>query len=134
MTDGPQQRQWLASLLFDMREAFDEATALKFAAEFGGNRLFIPKRALADHKITALCGQSVMDWLVERHGGTDITVPLANYSSQRQRLAALEEDVQNGVPTAELIKRYGIHLETVKRARRRLRERAATTAQTSFNF
>lgn len=133
MNTVPQQRLWLASLLFDMREAFDEPTALKFAAEFGGNRLSVPKRALADHKVAKLFGQDVMDWLVKRDGGSEITVPMANQSFARQRLAALEEDVQNGTSTAVLIKRYGIHRETVKRARRRLRARASSN-QTSFDF
>lgn len=133
MNTVPQQRLWLASLLFDMREAFDEQTALKFAAEFGGNRLSVPKRALAEHKVTRLFGQAVMEWLVKRDGGSEITVPLANQSFARQRLAAIEEDVQNGTSTAELVKRYGIHRETVKRARRRLRARASSD-QTSFDF
>ncbi len=117
-------QMWLPSLLFEMRAAFDETTALQFARQYGGRRLRVPYEATVDHYIAQTFHHPLLEWLVARHRGQLIAVPMATASYERQRNAEIDYWLAAGADTDTIVRRFGVHERTVKRRRKRIRERA----------
>lgn len=111
------ERLWLPALLFDLREAFSEEVALRLARHYGGRRIYVPARPLADHYLARTMGIAVLEWLVARSPGQEILVPMASESFQKQRLAEIRHYIENGADVATIVSRFGIHERTVKRLR-----------------
>lgn len=110
-------RLWLPALLFDLREAFSEDAALKLAHHYGGRRIYVPARPLADHYLARTMGIAVLEWLVARNPGQEVLVPMATASFQTQRLAEIRHYIENGADVATIVARFGVHERTVKRLR-----------------
>ena len=110
-------RLWLPALLYDLREAFGEETALRLARHYGGRKIYVPSRPLAEHYLARTMGVAVLAWLVSRTPGQEVLVPMATASHQKQREAEIRHYIESGADVATIVARFGIHERTVQRLR-----------------
>jgi hypothetical protein len=54
-------------MLFECAVAFGLETSLRLAARFGGQSLYLPVKAEADHAIARELGVPVLAWLIQHH-------------------------------------------------------------------
>jgi hypothetical protein len=117
------ERLPLPQILYEIREAFDEAVALRFGAEFGGRRLWLPHVASADHKVAQRVGLPVLEWLVKTFGHGELLVPLGPHSSYNSRIGQIRRLLQEGEDTGNIVRSTGCAERTVYRHRATLRTR-----------
>ena len=118
---------WLPHLLFELAARFDQAMALRFGAEFGGRRLWVPSTPQPDHAVRAAfpgeAGEQLLAWLIERYAGTEILIPLgASGSAYNRRIAEIRRLAASGASSAAIAQAAGCHERTIYRHRRALRE------------
>lgn len=112
----------LPDLLRDMAADLGLALMLRFAAEFGGREIYVPKRAVMVHAVAGRAGFDVLKWLVARQPGEKLLVPLGPHSSYGARIAAARRMVDEGRTTAEIVRALRMHERSVRRHRRAVRE------------
>lgn len=130
------RRDWpyLPAMLFDCAVVLGLETALRLAARFGGQSLYLPVKAEADHAIAREFGVPVLTWLIQHHerrltGETRrIVVPLGPNVEQDTRDAAIMEMSGRGMKRNEIARALGIHVRTVSAARARHRMKLARLA------
>ena len=117
-------RLLLPDLLRRLAERFGLAIALRFAADFGGRLLYLPKKAASDHHIAVAVGLPVLEWLIgEFRPGEKVLVPLGPHSSYSRRIAEIRRLLQAGESAATIVQIVQCHGRTVRRHRKTLRER-----------
>ncbi len=128
------QRVWLPHMLFELAQAFDLALVLRFAAEFGGRRLPVPRQAHADHPVAREFGIEVLDWLVARWPGETPMVPLGPQSSYTRRIGEIRRLLQAGEDSATIVRAIGCHERTLFRHRATLKERRQDQRQGALDL
>lgn len=126
---------WLPQLLYDIAEKFGLTVALRFAAAYGGKRLYIPEKLRPDHPVSRDYGPDLLAWLIARWGGTDLMIPLGPSSSYRHRIAEIQRLLRAGEDSATIIRVIGCHERTLYRHKAALREGARVDdRQQAFDF
>ena len=132
MPAAPDARPWLPALLRAMTEEFDLDTALRFAGTFGGEYLYLPREASAEHPVAATFGLPVLRWLMASpFGGTQtrIVVPRGPDQDRAQREAAVAQLTAEGLTASQIARRLKVHVRTVHSARTRIHEAAMAGRQ-----
>lgn len=119
--DAPEPRPWLPNLLREMAEDFDLATALRFAAAYGGRYLHLPAKPRADHSVARAFGEPVLAWLIARYGEVErIVVPMGPSAADSRLAATIRRLVAEGRTANDIAGRVGLHVRTVHAWKRRL--------------
>lgn len=113
-------RPWLPHLLRELADDLGDEAASRCARQYGGQRLYIPKQATADHPIAQAIGYDAMDWLVRRYGGTDVKVPQGASTIMGKARDEARTLIAAGISIREAARRTGLHLRTLERMLRRL--------------
>ncbi len=113
---------WLPHVLYEIEAAFGQAVMLAFAAEFGGGKISIPARPAPEHRIAQAFGLPLLEWLVERWGGTALLVPLGPQSSHGKLVRETRRLLQAGEDAATIRRLVGCHQRTIHRHRAALRD------------
>lgn len=108
-------------LLREVADVFGDARALKFAMEFGGQRLRIPKRPHAQHALARALGLDLLRWLSAQHGGEYLQIPTGARSVMAEQAELVRRLVAAGLSANEVARQARVHLRTVHRMRERLR-------------
>lgn len=118
----------LPSLLRELAEAHGVAAALRFAADFGGREIMVPTKASPDHPIAKSIGLPALRWLIAaRYPGEKIDVPLGPLSTYRKTIEATRRLVEQEAPTADIVRKLGVHTRTVRRHRSARKRRPVTS-------
>lgn len=111
---------FLPYLLLEMKEAFGLGLALRFASEFGGTTLSIPRKPSPGHAVTQRFGAPVLDWLIANHPGKDgqLEVPLGPFAGSRGRSwLVLRQALAEGKSVRQAARLAGVTLRTARRHR-----------------
>lgn len=113
---------YLPEVLAEIAGAAGLDAALKLARERGGQTVYIPGRATADHWLTELVGPAaaarICDHFRVRDSGARVLIPIARISSARRTLVRA---LENGASAREAAAAAGCHERTAYRARARLK-------------
>lgn len=121
----PESRPRLPKLLLDMSEAFDLATALRFAQRFGGLYLTMPKRARADHPVAQHCGQAVLAWLIDQHDEhAYVKVPSGAWAARQAMQDRVAEMTAAGSSANRIAQALAVQVRVVERLRQRIAREA----------
>lgn len=115
-------RASLPSLLAEMVDALGEDVARAVVDEWGGTRLWVPRRIRPGHPIATALGVDAAERLVRWSGGAAIAVPTDAAWRRAERDARIRSGRTHGVPAAVLARREGL---TTGRIYQILRRRVA---------
>jgi hypothetical protein len=107
----------LPGLLAELARAEGRETAIAFAERFGGQELSVPVRAQPHHRIAKAFGERVLAWLVGRHGGEKIVVPLGPTSAAKRQRAAIDRLIGEGRTNNQIVQALHVTWRTVQRRR-----------------
>lgn len=110
----------LPGFLADLAEAIGVAAALRFAHDFGGGEVYIPRRMPPDHKIVHSVGLPAAIKIAKRFGGAPYLIPLGPTSDGRRVASAIDKALRDGKPAARVAREIHCHVRTVHRRRRKL--------------
>ena len=130
------RRSWpfLPSLLYDAAVTFGLDTALRLAAEFGGQNVYVPTKPDPDHQVARKFSVELLAWLIRYHDGRlageqrKIVIPLGPDAEQDRRDQAIMAMTERGMKRNEIARALGIHVRTVSAARARHRMKLARLA------
>lgn len=110
----------LPELVIEITEEFDLKTALEFASEFGGQRIYIP---ITDNtKLKDRINSELLSFLIMRFGGTFLDIPAYQRGSLRERRILMDKLIAEGKSLNEITKATGACLSSVVKRRRKIRE------------
>jgi hypothetical protein len=115
-------KRYTPGLLREIAEVFGDARALRLALTYGGETIWIPRRAREDHRLARALGADMLRWLVANYGNEEIVVPSGARSVLAEQLALVHRLVEQGLPANEIVRQARVNIRTVYRARARLRE------------
>ena len=121
----PQDRSgwpFLPALLFDMAMAFGLDTALRFAKVHGGGYLYVPTTSDPESPLGREWGVELLAFLVGRHPGERITVPQGPGAEDGRQRAEVRRLTLDGLTATEIGRKLGVHVRTVCRIRRAIRD------------
>lgn len=134
MPDLPRDA-WIDELERDV----GQSAALRLLANAGGQRRDVPKRAEGS-KLASEVGLGVVEWLVERFGGTALDIP--SFSARQKqdraaelRAAVLEAGLTNPSRSANVIaSEFGVTAAWVHKLRTEMRREIDRDDQLSLPF
>ncbi len=109
-------------LISDLTDACGIVPARALAKLLGGTRLKVPRKARAAHPIAQVCGLEVLEWLVERHGGCAIDIPLSRPHPISQVGPVVARMTAEGASARDIARRFGVTERTVREWRQRMRD------------
>lgn len=116
----------LPGVLQEIAEAAGLRAALRLAAIYGGQTVYIPGRIDEDHWLVHAVGFEAAEKICEafrlRGSGSKLLIPMARRSLLNLALA-------KGCSIREAVAAFRVHERTVWRARRRMKERGEIAAQ-----
>jgi hypothetical protein len=106
-------RKHLPHLLREVAEVFGEAMAAKLARTFGGQYVYLPKRALPSHPIAKATNVAVLAWLIQHHDEcARIIVPSGRALLLGDRVAQAKKLHDAGMTVAQIASRVRVHVRT----------------------
>ncbi|WP_439578265.1 hypothetical protein [Elioraea sp.] len=123
-TAAPAPRKHLPHLLREIAEVFGEAMAVKLARTFGGQYVYLPKRALPSHPIAKATNVGVLAWLIQHHDECErIIVPSGRALLISDRVVQAKKLHDAGMTVAQIASRVRVHVRTAHTYLRLARER-----------
>jgi hypothetical protein len=114
----PSRRGWPLALA-RLADAVGDAAALKLMAEFGGDKLYIPVKALDGHPITRAIGHAAAVALSFAYGGQQLEIPNGRHlHSGKVRIA--EALAAGAAGSHDLARATGVTARHVRRVKRAL--------------
>lgn len=116
MTDWP-------GILAIVADAAGDAAARDLMRARGGMRCYIPARPRDGHWLTELVGREAASAICREIGGGEVEIPVGTAMSAARRRARMADLLERGWPVDRVAHAVGVDRSTVKRMRRRMRQR-----------
>lgn len=116
----------LPHILRELAEAAGLPAALKLAAQWGGQTLYIPTRVAEGHRLAQVLGIGPARALARLYGGERITVPLGPTGAMREARRAADRAIAEGASANEAARRSGLTTRTIYNRKARRREATAS--------
>lgn len=117
-------RKHLPHLLREIADVFGEAMAVRLARAFGGQYVYLPKRALPSHAMAKATSVAVLAWLIQHHDECErIVIPSGRALLVSDRVAQAKKLHDAGLTVAAIASRVRVHVRTVHMYLRQARER-----------
>jgi hypothetical protein len=114
----------LPDVLQRIEEELGQGAMLQFAHAFGGQRVNIPRKVRANSPLARELGADLAQKIVDvLGGGADITVPMGPATLMGRAKRRAYQLIAEGKSANAVVREVGLHEVTVRRLRRRLRER-----------
>jgi hypothetical protein len=114
----------LPDVLQRIEEELGHGAMLRFAHAFGGQRVNIPRNVRPNSPLARELGEDLARKIVDvLGGGADITVPMGPATLMGKAKRRAYELIAEGKSANAVVRAVGLHEVTVRRMRRRLRER-----------
>lgn len=126
----------LPGILARVAEECGEGIALRFAAEFGGQEIYMPDagRVGPEHRLAQALGLDTARRIAEALSPPGrMIVPLGPTSSLGRRKAEIRRLVDAGKPVAHMARALGVHERTVYFHKARLKEQDADRGPDLFD-
>ncbi len=121
---APPPRKHLPGLLRDVADVFGEPIAAKLARAFGGQYVYLPKRALPSHPIAKATSVGLLAWLIQHHDEcARIVIPSGRALLIADRVAQAKKLHDARLTVAAIASRLRVHVRTVHGYLRLARER-----------
>lgn len=108
----------LPGVLVDVATVAGVRAALELAAEFGGRRLYIPKRMHVDHPIARAIGMEAAPKLAALWPAERVLIPLGPCADGARKRAHIRKLLDGGRSVTEIVRALRCHERTVYRVKR----------------
>lgn len=102
----------MSHVLGRLRDIIGDEATLALVEARGGRQVYVPVEPAEDQVLARIIGLDALRQLGQEYGREFVTVPVA----REWRIAVYSAQ---GVPTPEIARRVGAHIDTVRKCRRR---------------
>ena len=113
----------LPPTLAQIAEAAGVPAALALAKARGGRTVTIPQRA-AGSVLARIVGVEAAEKIIDAFGYGTLEIPFGPFGGERARRIAVMEAIEGGASVSQAAGQCGVHMRTVKRVKRKMREAA----------
>ena len=120
MTEAAETVPQLPPLLSEIAEATSVGAAMKLVSDFGGTRVYVPRKPPKNSPLTKSVGARNAAAIARLYGGEHLEVPLLSAASRARAIEATAQLLGQGYSHEQVARKLRIHRKTVQRRAKKI--------------